>query len=43
LQRDGFDPAAISDPIYFDDAAADTFVPLDGALYERIAAGAVRF
>jgi fatty-acyl-CoA synthase len=42
LQRDGFDPAAIADPIYFDDAAANAFVALDGALYERIKAGAIR-
>ena len=43
FQRDGFDPAATSDPIYFDDAAENAFVPLDGALYERINAGATRF
>jgi fatty-acyl-CoA synthase len=42
LQRDGFDPAASSDAIYFDDPASDAFVPLDQALYERIKAGAVR-
>jgi len=43
LQRDGFDPAATSDAIYFDDPASDAFVPLDQALYERIKAGSVRF
>jgi fatty-acyl-CoA synthase len=42
LQRDGFDPAASSDAIYFDDADTDAFVPLDRALYERITAGEVR-
>ena len=42
FQRDGFDPAATSDPIYFDDAAKNAFVPLDGALYERINAGTMR-
>jgi fatty-acyl-CoA synthase len=42
LQRDGFDPVATTDPIYFDDAANDAFVPLDAALYARIKAGAVR-
>ena len=36
LQRDGFDPAATRDTIYFDDPASDAFVPLDKALYERI-------
>jgi len=43
LQRDGFDPAATRDTIYFDDPASDAFVPLDQALYERIKAGVVRF
>ena len=43
LQRDGFDPAATGDAIYFDDPASDAFVPLDQALYERIKAGVVRF
>jgi fatty-acyl-CoA synthase len=42
LQRDGFDPAATSDPIYFDDAAKNAFVPLDGALYAGIKTGEVR-
>jgi fatty-acyl-CoA synthase len=43
LQRDGFDPAATTDAIYFDDPATDAFVPLDQSLYERIKSGAVRF
>jgi fatty-acyl-CoA synthase len=43
LQRDGFDPAATGDAIYFDDPASNGFVPLDQALYERIKAGVVRF
>ena len=43
LQRDGFDPAATSDAIYFDDPASDAFVPLEQALYERIKAGVARF
>jgi len=42
LARDGFDPAATSDPIYLDDAAKNAFVPLDGALYARIKAGDMR-
>ena len=42
LQRDGFDPATTNDPIYFDDAAGNSFVPLDSALYARITAGKVR-
>jgi fatty-acyl-CoA synthase len=42
LQRGGFDPAATSDPIYFDDAAKDAFVPLDSALYRAIKTAEVR-
>ena len=42
LQREGFDPAAIGDPIYFDDPAKKAFIPLDQALYTRIAAGELR-
>jgi fatty-acyl-CoA synthase len=42
LQREGFDPAATDDPIYFDDAAKKAYVRLDGALYARITAGKVR-
>jgi fatty-acyl-CoA synthase len=42
FQREGFDPAATSDALYFDDAAKKAFVPLDGALYARIAARKVR-
>ena len=42
LQREGFDPATIGDPIYFDDPAKKAFIPLDQALYTRIAAGELR-
>jgi fatty-acyl-CoA synthase len=42
LQREGFDPAATSDAIYFDEPAKMAFVRLDGALFARIAAGKVR-
>ena len=42
LQREGFDPAATSDAIYFDDQAKKTYVRLDSALFARIAAGKVR-
>jgi fatty-acyl-CoA synthase len=42
LQREGFDPAATSDAIYFDDPAKKTYVRLDSALFARIAAGKVR-
>ena len=43
LARQGFDPTAIDDPIYFDDPARQAFVRLDSALYERIRSGKVRF
>jgi fatty-acyl-CoA synthase len=42
LVREGFDPDAIEDPIYFNDPVAKTFVRLDTALYDRIRAGEVR-
>jgi fatty-acyl-CoA synthase len=42
LAREGFDPAASSDAVFFDDPSRQAFVPLDRALYERIAAGMVR-
>lgn len=42
LQREGFDPAAMSDAIYFDDPAKKAFVRLDATLFARIAAGKVR-
>ena len=38
----GFDPGATSDPIYFDDAAAQAFIRVDAALNERLRAGQVR-
>ena len=42
LVRQGFNPAATSDPIYFNDAAAKAFVRLDPALYRSIESGEVR-
>jgi fatty-acyl-CoA synthase len=38
----GFDPAATSDPIYFDDPVAQTFVRIDPALYGLIRGGGFR-
>jgi fatty-acyl-CoA synthase len=38
----GFDPAATTDPIYFDDANAKAFVRVDQALNQRIRGGGVR-
>jgi fatty-acyl-CoA synthase len=42
LVKQGFDPAAISDPIYFNDHAGNAFVHLDAALYQQICSGQVR-
>jgi fatty-acyl-CoA synthase len=42
LVRDGFDPALIKDPLFFDDARSQRYVPLDAALFAAIAAGRVR-
>jgi fatty-acyl-CoA synthase len=38
LQREGFDPAACGDVIYFNDPRRQEFVRLDDALYKRILA-----
>jgi fatty-acyl-CoA synthase len=38
----GFDPARVADPIYFDDARTAAYVPLDPALFAKIAAGSIR-
>jgi len=42
LVREGFNPAAARDDLYFGDPAKGVFVPLDQALYERIQSGVVR-
>jgi fatty-acyl-CoA synthase len=42
LVKQGYDPNAIGDPIYFNDPQARAFVRLDPALYERIEKGQVR-
>ena len=42
LVREGFNPAATSDPIYFNDTHAKGFVRLDPELYRRIESGDVR-
>jgi fatty-acyl-CoA synthase len=39
LQEEGFDPAHVSDPLYFRDDEAGAYVPLDVALKRRIDAG----
>ena len=42
LVKQGYDPAATTDPIYFNDPASRSFVRLDPALYQRIENGEVR-
>jgi fatty-acyl-CoA synthase len=42
LVREGFNPAASPDPIYFNDPQSQAFVPLDAALYRRVEMGEVR-
>ncbi|MDH3685579.1 MAG: long-chain-acyl-CoA synthetase [Myxococcales bacterium] len=40
--KEGFDPARISDPLYFLDPEKGRYVPLDGGIHERIHAGSFR-
>ncbi len=42
LAREGFDPAATSDTLYFDDPEQQAYIRLDDALYARISAGDIR-
>ena len=42
LRKEGFDLAAVTDPLFFMDAKSETFVPLDDDLLRRIEAGQVR-
>ncbi|MGH6951399.1 MAG: long-chain-acyl-CoA synthetase, partial [Vitreimonas sp.] len=42
LVRDGFDPARIEHPLYFDDPDTEGYVPLSPALYDKIQSGSLR-
>jgi fatty-acyl-CoA synthase len=42
LARQGYDPAALSDALYFDDASRGEYVVLDVPLYRRLASGTLR-
>jgi fatty-acyl-CoA synthase len=42
LVRQGYDPVATSDTIYFNDPESEAFVPLDKAMYGRIQTGQIR-
>ncbi|MBL8549777.1 MAG: long-chain-acyl-CoA synthetase [Hyphomonadaceae bacterium] len=42
LVRDGFDPSALTDPIYFDNPETKVFEPVTPKLFARIQSGAIR-
>ena len=42
LQKEGFNPSTVVDPIYFRDDAAKTYVRLTPQLYDQIVGGALR-
>ena len=42
LVIEGFDPTAVSDPLYFDDRARGAYVRLDAALFQRLQIGVLR-
>ncbi|MGH6889372.1 MAG: long-chain-acyl-CoA synthetase [Rhizomicrobium sp.] len=43
LAAEGFDPGRIADPLYVLDPATSLYMPLDGATYDAIVSGRVRF
>jgi len=42
LMQAGFDPGRMTDPLYFDDARAQRYVPVDAALHAAISNGTTR-
>ena len=42
LMQAGFDPSQVTDPLYFDDARARRYVPVDAALHAAILDGSIR-
>jgi fatty-acyl-CoA synthase len=42
LVREGFDPKAVPDAIYFDAPGRQAYVPLDAALHAQVVAGDLR-
>ncbi|HVV92456.1 MAG TPA: long-chain-acyl-CoA synthetase [Hyphomicrobiales bacterium] len=42
LAKEGFDPAAVADPLHVDDPVAGAYVPLDAVRFAAIATGAMR-
>jgi len=43
LVREGFDPAAVKDPLYVYNADNDAYEPLTGETYEKVCVGGIRF
>lgn len=43
LVRDGFDPAKVEHPLYFDDPDSESYVGLTDELYAKIQSGGIRF
>jgi hypothetical protein len=41
LQREGFDPSVVKDPIFFHDQKTGTYVRMDNDLYQSIVSGAI--
>jgi fatty-acyl-CoA synthase len=41
LMREGYDPAATTDAIYFDNPETEAFIQLDKMLYDRIQVGQI--
>jgi fatty-acyl-CoA synthase len=42
LMREGFDPALVTDPLFWRDPASGNYRPIDSAIYARIVQGAIR-
>ena len=42
LVREGFDPNAISDPLFFMDTEKKTYIPLDNDIMRRVVIGQAR-
>ena len=42
LQKEGFDPASLRDPLFFLDPAQNAYVPLEASLYEALQSGTLR-
>lgn len=42
LQKEGFDPSRIKDPLYYLDKKLNAYVTLDADAYERICNGQIR-